>query len=221
MRILMKSENYGRLLAGLIAAWFVFALTGAALGLFHTSATRPPLPLLLAVLLPLVIFTIWYQSSLKFRDFVLSINPGTLTLVQSWRIAGYTFLVLYAYGILPGIFALPAGWGDVAIGLTAPLIATKFAFPGHRKSFIVWQVLGITDLVVAVTSGAAAPFLFPQTLISARGPNTGDMTALPLSLIPTFAVPLLGILHIICIAQARRWSEAKQPRLTENVPLSV
>jgi hypothetical protein len=36
------------------------------------------------------------------------------------------------------------------------------------------------------------------------------MTVLPLSLIPTFAVPLLFILHVICIAQARRWSE--QPR---------
>jgi hypothetical protein len=31
------------------------------------------------------------------------------------------------------------------------------------------------------------------------------MTVLPMSYISTFAVPLFLILHIICIAQARRW----------------
>jgi hypothetical protein len=37
------------------------------------------------------------------------------------------------------------------------------------------------------------------------------MTVLPLSLIPGFLVPLFLILHIICIAQARRWP-AEQPQ---------
>jgi hypothetical protein len=31
------------------------------------------------------------------------------------------------------------------------------------------------------------------------------MTVLPLSLVPTFIVPLLLIFHVICIAQARAW----------------
>jgi hypothetical protein len=31
------------------------------------------------------------------------------------------------------------------------------------------------------------------------------MTVLPMSYIPTFAVPLFLILHIICIAQTRLW----------------
>jgi hypothetical protein len=34
------------------------------------------------------------------------------------------------------------------------------------------------------------------------------MTVLPLSLIPTFAVPLLLILHLISIAQAKSWNAA-------------
>jgi hypothetical protein len=37
------------------------------------------------------------------------------------------------------------------------------------------------------------------------------MTVLPLSLIPTFAVPLLFILHFICIAQALRWPTPQVP----------
>jgi hypothetical protein len=44
------------------------------------------------------------------------------------------------------------------------------------------------------------------------------MTVLPLSLIPTFAVPLLMIFHIICIAQARRWSD--KPYTHDERPLA-
>jgi hypothetical protein len=39
------------------------------------------------------------------------------------------------------------------------------------------------------------------------------MTALPMSLIPTFAVPLLFLLHIICIAQARGWAKEQSTGL--------
>ena len=130
-----------------------------------------------------------------------------LTLVQSWRIAGFTFLVLAAYGILPALFALPAGWGDIAIGATAPIVALALAAPGHRKSFIVWQLLGVMDLVTAVALGTLAPVLNPH------GIAAGAMTVLPMSLIPTFAVPLFLILHIICIAQAIRW-----PRFATSMP---
>jgi hypothetical protein len=126
--------------------------------------------------------------------------------VHSWRIAGFTFLALYAAGILPGIFALPAGWGDIAIGATAPVAAIKLANFSRRRGFIFWQILGIVDLVTAVALGTLARLISPQ------GVTTGALTVLPLSLIPTFAVPLLIILHVICIAQARGWEERQYSR---------
>jgi hypothetical protein len=113
------------------------------------------------------------------------------------------FLVLSTYEILPEILALPAGWGDIAIGATALPVALLLARPEHKTSFIVWQVLGVTDLVLAITLGAAARFIDPQGVAEI---STAPMAFLPLSLIPTFAVPLLLILHGISIAQARRWS---------------
>ena len=102
------------------------------------------------------------------------------------------------------MFALPAGWGDIAIGVTAPFVAlylTREA--GRKKSFITWQLFGILDLVIAVSMGVLAS---PTPVgIFARGITTDFMTTLPLSLIPTFAVPLLMVLHVISIAQAARW----------------
>jgi hypothetical protein len=151
------------------------------------------------VVTPIVLFLVWFASSSGFRQFVLSLSPRTLTLVQSMRIAGFVFLVLGTYKILPAFFALSAGWGDIAIGATASFAALRLANPAHRKGFIFWQVLGITDLVNALALGTLAGVIDPH------GIPTGAMTVLPMSYISTFAVPLFLILHIICIAQARRW----------------
>ena len=209
----MNSTSYGRLTAGLIAAWLVFALSASALHIFKTDLL--PVALGLAVMIPIIAFLLWFATSKGFRQFAMSLNPRTLTFVRSWRIAGFTFLVLYSVGILPGVFALPAGWGDMAIGATAPLVAIKLGNPSHRRGFIFWQILGIFDLVMAVTLGTLA------RLISPDGVATGVMTVLPLSLIPTFAVPLLIILHVICIAQARQWRQRQYSHVGEQLTTSA
>ncbi|HEX7289286.1 MAG TPA: hypothetical protein VF532_24090 [Candidatus Angelobacter sp.] len=205
----MKNTNYRNLVSGLLAVWFAVVLSASALHAFRSDAS-PPRALGLAVALPLVLFAIWFAASPEFREFLLSLSPRTLTLLHSWRVAGYTFLVLYTYGILPGIFALPAGWGDIAIGATAPLVAFKLANPRHRGSFMVWQLLGMADLVIAVTTGTLARLIDPGAVA------TGAMTVLPLSLIPTFAVPLLLMLHAIAIAQARRWPALEHAGATDE-----
>jgi hypothetical protein len=192
-------KNYGKLTMRLIAAWFIFALSASALHLFRNDSNRVGLAVGLAALTPIVVFSLWFAASEKFRQFALSLNPRTLTFVQSWRILGFVFVLLQAYSVLPSIFALPAGYGDMAIGATASLVAWKLANPSHRNSFILWQVLGIADLVMAVSLATTARLLSPHYS------SMVAMTVLPLSLVPTFIVPLLLIFHVICIAQARAW----------------
>lgn len=208
----MANAKYIKLTAGLIGAWFLVSLTISALHGFNTNPGRPPLPLGLAVVIPIGLFVLWYAVSKEFRQFVLGLNPRTLTFVHSWRLVGFMFLVLYSYGILPGLFALPAGWGDIAIGATAPFAALMLAKPAHRRSFVFWQTLGILDLVVAVGMGTMARLIEPQ------GASAVAMSLLPMSLIPTFAVPLLLILHIICIAQAVKWPEKGRLGVAQQVP---
>ena len=207
----MKNANYAKLTTGLIFVWFLLSLAASAEHLFRTNPDQPPLPLGLSVLIPIGFFLAWAAASQPFRQFLLSLNPSTLTYIQAWRIAGFVFLALYSYSILPGQLALPAGWGDIVIGFTAPFVAINLANPRFRKSFIVWQFLGITDLVTAVGMGVASGFINPH------GIATDAMTVLPMSLIPTFAVPLFMILHFICIAQARQWHE--QPNRAIGKPL--
>jgi hypothetical protein len=194
-------RNYGKLVAGLIVAWFTFAVTASARHLFENDAARIGLSVALAAGIPIVLFIVWFATSRGFREFTVSRDPRLLTLLHTWRIGGMTFVVLSAYGILPGIFAQPAGWGDIFIGATAPLVAFYLTSPRHKSTFIAWQVLGMIDLVMAVTLGTTA------RLISPNGIAMGAMTVLPLSIVPTFLVPLLLMVHIVSIAQARRWKE--------------
>ena len=208
----MKSY-YAKLTTALIVIWFTFALSASALHLFRNSANRIGPAVGLAALIPIALFALWFATSNNFREFALSLSPRTLTYIQSLRIIGITFLILEARGVLPAIFARSAGYGDIFIGATASFVAWKLANPTNRASFIAWQVLGITDLVTAVSIGATAPLLNPH------GISIAPMTILPLSLIPTFLVPIFLIFHIICIAQARAWTPASSAPRQSAMPV--
>ena len=203
-------KKYGKFTAWLIAGWFLFALFASALHVFENGANRIGLAVAIAAVTPIVVFFLWLAASESFRRFAFSLNPRILTSAQAWRIVGFTFVLLEARGALPAIFALPAGYGDMAIGATASFVAWKLASPAYRNSFVLWQLLGITDLVIAVSLGTTAGLISPQ------GPSMAPMTTLPLSLIPTFLVPLFVIFHVICIAQARSWKA-----VSETVPQTM
>jgi hypothetical protein len=197
---------YAKLTAFLLAAWFAFAFIASAFfHLYRAAPYQPPIALAAGALAPLLIFLLWFAISPGFRAFLMTLNPRTLTLVQSWRVIGLTIIVLASYGMLPWLFAAPAGFGDIAVGATAAYAALNFANPAHRGSFIRWQMLGMLDLITALSLAPLSSILTPHSV------SASLMTVLPMSIIPTFGVPLYLILHIICIAQARRWPAQEQP----------
>jgi hypothetical protein len=194
-------SKYGKITAGLLVVWFVAVFWASAAHLFLNPLAQFGVGVAVAATVPLIVFSLWFAASEGFRNFALSVDPKILTSVQVWRIVGFTFVLLQARNVLPAIFAWPAGYGDMFIGVTAGFAAWKLAEPAHRGTFIFWQALGILDLV---SLGTTARLLDPQ------GASMAAMTVLPLSLIPTFFVPLFMMLHVICIAQARKWKTASQ-----------
>jgi hypothetical protein len=187
--------------AAVLVAWFLLALGCSLLGVFDNQP-GPPVLLGLAVLAPLAVFGACYLTSAPFRQFVSSLDLRVLTLLHTLRVVGVVFVLLYHQGALPGVFALPAGWGDIAIGITAPLVAWYWKPPFPTRAFVVWNVLGSLDLVLAISLGV----LSSPTPV---GILAGDVTTrllgqFPLSLIPTFFVPLLLICHLICLIRVRQ-----------------
>jgi hypothetical protein len=121
--------------------------------------------------------------------------------VQFYRVLGLQFVILAAMGQLPGRFAEPAGWGDVAIGLAAPLVALALArgASNARGAGITWNILGLLDLFVAVGMGTGMLTL----LTGARLPAAAAMGVYPLILVPTFGVPVAVLLHLVALRRLR------------------
>ena len=110
--------------------------------------------------------------------------------------------ILYVTGKLPGLFAWPAGIGDVVVGLSAPLVALAYARNPIRNAGWVkaWNAFGILDLTVAVTTGFITS---PSALFSYEPPNE-LITVFPLVLIPVYLVPLSILLHLASLKKLRR-----------------
>jgi hypothetical protein len=191
------------LVAGLLAIWFIAVLWLGRVGLFANRPGLPPFPILIGAAGPILLFLVAYWLSAPFRAFVLSIDLRLATAMQAWRAGGLAFLALYAHGVLPGSFAWPAGLGDIAIGITAPWVMLKLLrVPGFAKSFIfvAWNLLGMLDLVVAISTGGLSSAL----ATGAPGEvTTAPMAFLPMVLIPAYLVPLFLMLHLAALFQAR------------------
>lgn len=187
-----------------LVAWFLLVVSLGTAGVFVGRPGTPPLAIAIGVGAPLLLFFAWLRLSRGFREFMLSLDLRFTTGMQAWRSAGLGFLFLYAFKVLPAMFALPAGLGDMAIGITAPwLILGLVRQPDFAASatFICWNVLGILDLIVALGLGT----LNATLATGAPGQiSTAPMATLPLLLVPAFLVPLFLILHTTALTQSRQ-----------------
>ena len=187
-----------------LTGWFLLIVSLAAVGAFAAPPGTPPIAIAIGFGAPLIAFFAWLRLSPAFRDFVLSLDLRFIAGIQGWRWAGLGFLALYAHNILPGIFALPAGLGDMAVGFAAPwMILGLVRRPDFAASaaFRRWNVLGIVDLVVAVSLGTL------NSILSTGAPgeiSTAPMATLPLVLIPAFLVPLFLTPHAAALMQSRQ-----------------
>jgi hypothetical protein len=187
-----------------LAVWFLLVVSLGLAGAFVAAPGTPPIGIAIGIALPLMLFFGSLRLSQSFRAFVLSLDLRLIAGIQAWRWAGLGFLDLYAYKVLPAVFALPAGLGDMAIGITAPwIILALVRQPGFAASgtFIRWNVLGILDLVIAV-SIASLSAVFAT---GAPGEiSVAPMGMLPLLVIPAFLVPLFLMLHSTALMQSRQ-----------------
>jgi hypothetical protein len=188
------------LIAGLAVAAYYIGSTG----LVAVDASQPFRPIAFTVIVPVALFFTAYALSSRLRDFVLAQDLRTLTMLQHWRVLGFTFLALYVHDTLPALFTWPAGFGDILIGVTAPFVVARLghdpAFATSRR-FVGFHVLGLFDFVVAVVAATLASGAFPA--IVAGSLTSAPMEVWPLNLFPSFFVPLFIIAHVVVLLKVR------------------
>jgi hypothetical protein len=175
--------------------WLLVACGVSLTGLLR--AARPPLPQVLIVgLTAAVLLAFWLPT--PFRRWALGADLRAIVLVHVSRFVGIYFLMLYARGALPYAFAVPGGWGDIAVAATAIAICLLVR-PGvgpWRGIILAWNIFGLADIVLVVTTAARLWVADPDSMHA--------LLELPLSLLPTFLVPIIIATHVIIFVRLWR-----------------
>jgi hypothetical protein len=165
------------------AGWFLLALF---IGETELLAELPPAAPQL-IILALTLFLLGsYFGVRSFRTAVDAWRPRALLAVHLTRFVGIYFLVLSAHGALDSRFAIPAGYGDIAIATGAVLL---LALPAPRWLWLLWNSLGLLDILFVVGRAASLRFHDASALVA--------FTRLPLSFLPTMIVPLVITSHVV------------------------
>jgi hypothetical protein len=210
-----RPERRAWLAGGAVAAWFALAFVLARLGAYETTSETPmPPAIAFGIVLPTALGCALLVSE-PVRRAIARLPLQWLVGAQLYRVVGGLFLVAWLQGDVPAEFALPAGIGDVLVGIAAPLVALRIARDGAERArpwVLGWCALGILDLVVAVTCGfLTAPSTVQQLALG--DPNVA-ITSYPLVLIPTFAVPASIVLHVYVLSRLLRQPQAvARPRI--------
>jgi hypothetical protein len=209
---LTMARTAGGRLAVLVAlgAWFVLVLAVGATGALSPAYGGAP-ALGLAVILP-VAALVWAYRAMPSVGQAMAATPlSALIALNAIRVLGLSFIILYAEGRLPAPFAPSAGWGDVFMGVTALPLAwavTRFGAP-LRPVVLLWNALGVADLVAAVTLGALST---PGPLqVFVGPPDSSAMTTLPWLIIPGFLVPILLFIHVVIFARLFAKTQTSAP----------
>jgi len=183
--------------------WLSIIWSAAINGVFRPGGNTPPL-VPLAIFLPVIVGAPILLRSKRIGEVLDAMPASWLIGLQVYRVLGGIFLVGWARGVIPSLFALPAGIGDVTTGLLALPVAYSLASRngGAVGGAIAWNIFGLVDFTIAVGIGlATSPG--PFQLIVPSVPNTG-LGLYPTVLIPAFAVPSSILLHVLSLRQLRR-----------------
>ncbi len=136
------------------------------------------------------------------RTWIDALDLRALVAFHLTRFVGIYFLYLYNRGELPYGFAVPGGVGDIAVALFAlVVIFAPFSAATRQRAISIWNVVGFIDILMVVLSAIRINVAEPSALRA--------LTYLPLSLLPTFLVPLIIATHVVIFVQLSRSAAAQ------------
>jgi len=183
----MQSVGQARVLTGVII-WFTIALIAGATGII--SLLTPPAPQVILFGLVIVLLLLFWKSPC-FRTWNLKTKIKLLLGVHLTRFVGFYFLYLYSVNRLPYDFAVLGGWGDIIIAAGALFIILFVPINGRAGwlNCFVWNTIGLLDILFVVSTATRLAMADPGSM--------SELLKLPLSLLPTFLVPIIIFTHVV------------------------
>ena len=172
-------------IAFVLVSWFaiIFAMTTS--GILARGNTAG---IVLAIAVPLLAGVALLIVSPTFRQIIDAMPQHWLIGIQTLRVGGFVILVLVDMRLVPTAFGTQAGFGDVLVGILAPMVAYWYYLnkPFARGVAIGFAAIGFLDLINAGIQG----------LVLAPPGGFAPQIAPFFLLVPTYAVPLFILLHI-------------------------
>lgn len=179
-----------------IWTWFIAAL---AVGKYELLAhlPAPATPGILIALTALLLVACFGITAV--RAWLDGLDVRALVLPHVTRFVGFYFLILCRRGELPYAFAVPGGWGDIVVAsLAVGVVFLPLREELRHHVCFIWNTIGLVDLLFVVVTAARIGFSHPWQL--------GALQVLPLSVLPTFLVPLLIATHVLIYVRLMRKS---------------
>lgn len=171
--------------------WFGGALAaGHFLLLQRVSALALPALTLFLAAIPVLA----YLRVESIRTWVDTLDLRALVLLHVTRFAAIYLLVLHQRGEVPRALVVPGALGDIIVAVMAlPVAFAPLADAARHRAIVIWNVVGFVGLLLAQVSVARLALSAPA--------EVRVLTPLPLSLLPTFLVPLLLASHVVIFAR--------------------
>ena len=185
-------DNSKRVVTLVLLGWLCFAV---GLGGWFYKASAPVVAATVWTLTALVLLGCWKINPI--RVWVLNIDLRWLVLFHLTRLfAGMYFLVLCQHDELPCGFARPAGWGDIVVAVLALAVVGAMRSQFTKPLLLIWNTLGLIDIIFVVSSALRFGLKDWQSMHALR--------ELPVSLLPTFLVPLIIASHVLIFVRLVR-----------------
>ena len=187
----MSASQSRKIVPLLLLLWLGLACAFCLSGLLE-QASAPIIALIVWTLTALVLLACWKVPPI--RAWALSVAPRWLLLFHLTRFVGFYFLFLQRQGQMPFAFAVPAGWGDITVALLALFVLISSG-ARNRKLLLVWNCLGLLDILLVVSAALRIGLQDRASMHALR--------EWPLSLLPTFVVPLIIASHVLIFVRVR------------------
>ena len=211
-----RRVGLGARVAGALAAWLALTAGLAGAGVFRRFDALPPrVPL---AVICAVAGALTFTRTASGRRLLGSVSLAAIAALQVFRLPVELGLhALFVRGLVPVQMTYAGRNVDIAVGLSAPLVALAFhrAWIG-RRALALWHLASLGALLNIVVT---ATLSFPGPLrYFHEGVANAIVADAPFIWLPTFLVPVAAVSHVISLRALSRGARSPAFIHTSSAP---